>query len=212
VALEALTLSVGSGEAVALVGPNGVGKSTTLKILATLVEPSAGGARVFGHDVVRKGAAVRRLVGVSLGSTRSFYWRLTARHNLGFSGRLRGMVGAELSVAIDEVSSALGIARVLDVPAKRLSRGTLARLAVARALLDDPPLVLLDEPFAAVDSMGRDLIWRVLSGAAARGTATILATHDRAEARRCDRVVELSRRSRASFGPRPSPRASPGRS
>jgi ABC-type multidrug transport system ATPase subunit len=212
VALEPLTLSVGRGETVALVGPNGVGKSTALKILATLVEPSAGSACVFGHDVEREGSAVRRLVGVSLGSTRSFYWRLTARHNLGFSGRLRGMVGSELRDAIEETSSALGIVRALDAPAKRLSRGTLARLAVARAVLGNPPVVLLDEPFAAVDSTGRDLIWRVLSDAAGRGAATILATHEGTQAQRCDRVIELNRKPRASFAQPPSPRASAGRS
>ena len=204
VALEPLTLSVDRGEAVALVGPNGVGKSTALKIFATLVEPSAGVALVLGHDVVHEAPAVRRLIGVSLGSTRSFYWRLTARHNLAFFGRLRGLAGAELRDAIQEGASALGILSALDAPARRLSRGTLARLAVARAVLGNPALVLLDEPFAAVDSIGRDLIWRVLRDRCGRGAAVIMATHDEVQARRCDHVIELNRRSRASFGPRPS--------
>jgi ABC-type multidrug transport system ATPase subunit len=204
VALEPLSFSVGRGEIAALVGPNGVGKSTALKILATLVEPSAGRAFVLGHDVTRYGPSVRRLIGVSLGSTRSFYWRLSARHNLSFFGRLRGLAGTKLRDAIDEASSALGIVRALDAPTRRLSRGTLARLAVARALLGSPALVLLDEPFSAVDPTGRDLIWRVLNESARRGAATVMATHDATQAERCDQVIELNRRSRTSFGPRPS--------
>lgn len=212
VALEPLTFSVDRGATAALVGPNGAGKSTALKILATLVEPSAGRALVLGRDVVREGPAVRRLIGVSLGSARSFYWRLTARHNLSFFGRLRGMAGGELRDAIDEASEALGILRSLDAPARRLSRGTLARLAVARAVLGHPALILLDEPFAAVDSIGRDLIWRVLADRAGRGAAVVMATHDGTQAERCDHVIELGSRSRAPFGLRPSSPGSAGRS
>jgi ABC-2 type transport system ATP-binding protein len=212
VALEPLTLSVERGETVALIGPNGVGKSTTLKILATLVEPSAGRASVLGYDVVRECRVARRMIGVSLGSARSFYWRLSARHNLTFFARLRGMAGSALREAIDESASALGIADALDAPVRRLSRGTLARLAVARAVLGDPPLILLDEPFAAVDSVGRDLIRRALLDRTGRGAAVIMATHDGTQAERCDRVCELSRRPRARLGPLPPSLGSAGRS
>jgi ABC-type multidrug transport system ATPase subunit len=193
VGLEPLTLLAGGGEAVALVGPNGVGKSTAIRILATLIEPSSGTALVCGHDVVRDAPAVRRLIGVSLGSTRSFYWRLTARHNLSFFGRLRGMAGTMLRDAIDDLASALGVLRALDAPARRLSRGTLARLAVARAVLGDPALVLLDEPFAAVDTTGRGLIWSVLDDRRRSGAAVLVATHEEAQARRCDQVIDLGR-------------------
>jgi ABC-2 type transport system ATP-binding protein len=211
VALEPLTLSVERGETVALVGPNGVGKSTALRILATLVEPSAGRAIVLGHDVVREGRTIRRTIGVSLGGARSFYWRLSARHNLIFFGRLRGLVGPELRDAIHESSSALGILDVLDAPVRQLSRGVLARLGVARAILGDPPLVLLDEPFAAVDSVGRGLLRGALAVRNRRGAAVIMATHDETQARRCDRVWELTRR-RVSSDRRPSRWGSAGRS
>lgn len=194
VGLEPLTLSAGRGEAVAFVGPNGVGKSTAIRILATLVEPSSGTALVDGHDVVLDALGVRRLIGVSLGSTRSFYWRLTARHNLSFFGKLRGMGGTVLRDATSYLASALGIVDALDMPARKLSRGTLARLAVARAVLGDPVLILLDEPFAAVDTIGRRLIWSVLNDRRGSGATVVVATHDEAEARRCDRVIDLGRR------------------
>lgn len=193
IALEPLSLSVGRGEAVALVGPNGVGKSTALRILATLVEPSAGCAIVLGHDVTRQPSAVRRRVGVSLGSTRSFYWRLTARHNLGFFGRLHGVARPRLSRQIEEIAQALGIPDVLDIPVRRLSRGTLARLAVGRTLLGDPDLILLDEPFVAVDPTGRGLIWDLLGERLRRGAAVLLATHNGALATQCSRVIGLRR-------------------
>jgi ABC-2 type transport system ATP-binding protein len=212
VALAPLTLTVRQGEAVALVGPNGAGKTTTLRIIATLVEPSAGIASVLGRDVIGEARFVRRVIGVSLGSTRSFYWRLTARHNLTFFGRLRGMTGTALRDAVREAASALGIASLLDAPVRRLSRGTVARLAVARAVLGDPAVILLDEPFAAVDSLGRDLIWRLLEERTGRGASVVLATHDMWEAERCGRVIELRPGSGRSFERLSRSPASPGRS
>ena len=199
VALEPLTLSVARGEAVALVGPNGVGKSTALKIVTTLVEPSGGTATVCGHDVVRDPGAVRRSIGVSLGSARSFYWRISARHNLSFFARLRGVAARSIPGEIDRLSREIGLAPFLRRPARRLSRGALARLAVARAMIGDPRVIVLDEPFASVDAPGRELIWRALRARLQNGAAVLLATHDVSAASRCDRAVALGA-DRAAWG------------
>ena len=191
VGLPPLSLEARAGDAVALTGPNGVGKSTALRIAATLVAPTGGRAAVCGHDVVADAGSVRRLIGVSLGSARSFYWRLTARHNLLFLAALCGMPRRRAEAAVTELSGELGLADLLGLRASRLSRGALARLSVARALVHEPRLVILDEPFASVDGEGRALVWRALERRLARGRAVVLSSHDDAAVRRCSVVARL---------------------
>jgi len=190
-ALAPLSLVVGPGEIAALVGPNGSGKTTALKIVATLVEPTGGHATVAGRDVVSEPRYVRRAIGVSLGTTRSFYWRLTARHNLAFFATLEAVPRRRIPLAIDSVADELGLGAYLSVPARRLSRGALARLSVARAMISGPRILVLDEPFASVDTDGRALLRRAFARRTARGGTVLLATHDPAEAACCDSVVRL---------------------
>ena len=192
VALRPLSLSVGRGEVAALAGPNGSGKTTALRILAGLVEPTAGVALVCGHDPSREPAAARRAVGVSFGSGRSFYWRLTARQNLLFFARLAGLDGRAALERIRGLAYDLDLERVLDRPASRLSRGMLARLSVARALVHGPPVVLLDEPLASVDGPGRRAVVCSARGAAAAGAAVLLTVQDPEDAVWCDRVHALT--------------------
>jgi ABC-type multidrug transport system ATPase subunit len=191
--LRPLTLRVGPGEIAALIGPNGSGKTTALRILATLVEPSAGRAFVCGRDAAREPGVVRGMIGLSLASGRSFYWRLTARQNLTFFGRLARLSGGRIRERVSALASELGLEAALDVPARRLSRGTLAKLSVARALLHDPPVVLLDEPFASVDAAGRDAIARALRRAAAGRAAVLVTAQEKPEGGWCDRLYDLPR-------------------
>ena len=193
-ALAGLSASVAPGRIAALVGPNGSGKTTALRIVATLVRPSSGRGLIFDRDVVTESAAVRRSIGVSLGSGRSFYWRLTARHNLSFFARLRGVRPRRIAGEVRRLAAELDIERFLAAPVRGLSRGTLARLSVARACLGEPPLLVLDEPFASIDERARDLVWSALARRAWSGRTVLLATHDREVAARCDLVVELGGR------------------
>ncbi len=190
-ALAPFSLSVGAGETSALVGPNGAGKTTALKIVATLVEPTEGLAMVAGHNVVSESLHVRRMIGVSLGTKRSFYWRLTARHNLAFFATLENVPRKRIALAIESVADELGLVACLGVPTRRLSRGALARLSVARAMIARPRILVLDEPFASVDAHGRTLLRRAFARWAARGGTVLLATHDLAEASSCDSVVRI---------------------
>lgn len=192
-ALAGVTTSVAPGQVAALVGPNGVGKTTTLRILATLVRPSSGCGFVFGRDVVTERSAVRSLIGVSLGTGRSFYWRLSALHNLAFFARLKGVRADRIAAEIRRLAAELDLERFLARPARSLSRGALARLSVARACMGEPRLLVLDEPFASVDERGRELLWAALERRARSGRSVVLATHDRSVATRSDLVVELGR-------------------
>ena len=190
-ALDAVSVTVERGRVAALVGRNGAGKTTALRVLATLVLPSSGSARVCGYDVVTDGARVRRLLGVSLGSGRSFYWRLSALHNLEFFARLKGLGASRSRSDILRTAAELDLEQCLSRPVRTLSRGVLARLSAARAFLGDPAVLLLDEPFASVDERARELLWDALERRARSGLAVVLATHDRSVAARCDVTVEL---------------------
>jgi ABC-type Na+ transport system ATPase subunit NatA len=190
-ALRDLSFTAAPGEAIALVGPNGAGKSTALRIAAGLLIPSGGRAVVCGFDVRHAATHVRRRVGVSLGAERSFYVRLTAKMNLAFFGRLAGLRGRELSSAVDCVADELDLGPWLNMRAGRLSRGTGARLAVARAFLGAPSLLLLDEPFASLDITGRALVCCAIERRLRDGCALVMATHRMEESRFCEQIVEL---------------------
>ena len=190
-ALAEVSASVAPGQLAALVGPNGAGKTTALRIIATLVRPSSGRGIVFGRDVVTEQSAVRRLIGVSLGTGRSFYLRLSAQHNLAFFARLRGISSSRIALEVPRLAAELDLERFLPRPTRSLSRGALARLSVARACLGEPRLLVLDEPFVSVDERARELLWDALVRRARTGRSVVLATHDHSIAARCGLVVEL---------------------
>ena len=203
-ALRALTMRVVRGGSAALVGPNGSGKTTALKIAAALVEPSSGSASVSGHDVVREPGAVRGIVGASFGSQRSFYWRITARQNLLFFALLKGVSIGRSRGHVEDVAEELALGDVLDVPARMLSRGSLGRLAVARALLGRPRVLILDEPFAALDMLAQELVWDAVGRRLSAGSALLVATHSLEVASRCDEVIRLRAGERCLRPRRPS--------
>lgn len=177
-ALRSIDLLVEDGEFVAITGPNGSGKTTLLRILATVLEPSSGRALVLGHDVVLEPRPVRAAIGVSLGSDRSFLWRLTARQNLAFLARLRGLGGARLRRELSCAAGRAGVLRHLGTPVGRLAAGVRARLRLAGALLGRPAVLILDEPLGGLDVRGRTDAAGVLAAEAARGTTVLAATHD----------------------------------
>lgn len=191
-ALDDISFSVAAGEVFGLVGPNGAGKTTLLKILCTLLEPNRGRAALFGHDVVREGAAVRRLLGYCPSSERSFFMRLSARENLRFYGALNDLSGPSLRSRIGSLLAEVGLEAAGDQPVRNYSTGMLQRLALARALLHQPRLLICDEPTRSLDPAAaawwRDYVRREL--AQARGCTVVLATHNLAEAEEvCDQLA-----------------------
>lgn len=190
--LRGLDLSVSPGEVVAVVGANGSGKSTTIRLAATLVEPTSGRVLLFGRDAARDRVAARRTTGVFLGGERAFYWRLSVGRNLLFAAALRGLYGGAAREEVGRVAGACGLTERLSVPVRLLSCGMRARLGFARACLGAPRLLLLDEPFASVDEDWRDTLMCDLDIAAARGASALVATHDPLVRGRCDTVVRLA--------------------
>jgi heme exporter protein A len=171
VALEDVTLELRAGQTLVVFGPNGAGKSTLLRILATLLRPHAGTATVLGRDVAKEGWAVRRSIGF-LGHDALLYRELTARENLRFHARLHG-TGEE---RIDELLAATGLRDRADEPVRTLSRGLTQRVAVCRAVLHDPALLLLDEPRANLDPRSIELVEPLIGRAS--GRTRVVTSHD----------------------------------
>ena len=189
-ALDSADLAVEPGETVVLVGPNGSGKTTILQLVAGTLEPDAGEVRVAGHDVVRERRAARAHTGAVLGGPGGWYPRLTGRANLEFFATLEGL-DARAPAAIGAALAAVGLTEAADRRVGGYSTGMRARLALARARLANPDVLLLDEPTAALDARSvRE--FRESLRADESGHAVLLSTHDEEEAALLgDRVVAL---------------------
>jgi len=190
-ALDGVTFEVRGGELFGLLGPNGGGKTTLLHILATLLRPSAGTARIDGVDVARDPAAARRRIGVVFQSPGLDPY-LTPRENLLHHGHLYGMRGRGLAERIDEELARMGVGdRARDL-VKTLSGGLRRRVELAKGLLHGPRVLLLDEPTAGLDPGARRDVWDHLAALRATlGTTVVVATHLMEEAEACDRVAIL---------------------
>jgi ABC-2 type transport system ATP-binding protein len=183
VALRGVDLEVGAGEIVALLGPNGAGKSTLLRILATSVLPDGGEATIAGYDVVAQPRAVRRSIGVVTGDERAWYWRLTGRQNMEFYCCLNGFRRRAAAARAEELLAAVGLTAAADRRVGEYSSGMRARLALARASISNPKVLLLDEPTQNLDPAATVAFRKGVSQLATnRGAAALIATHNLYEA------------------------------
>jgi ABC-2 type transport system ATP-binding protein len=213
-ALAGITFSIARGECVAVLGQNGSGKSTLVRVLSTLLLHDRGSVRVFGHDVVREAAAVRRLVNrVSVEA--SFFKRMSAAENLSYAARFYGLTPSHTRTAIPRILERVGFpAHRASAPMEDLSRGMQQKVALARALLTSPALLLLDEPTTGLDPRSKREVQQFAEEVRSNhDTTTLLCTHDMREAEiLADRVgildqgrllaleppAELTRRYRAA--------------
>lgn len=186
VALEDISLEVNPGELVGLVGPDGGGKTTLFRILATLILPDSGGATVLGHDVVRELWDVRSRIGYMPGRF-SLYPDLSVEENLRFFASVAGTTLEEGYATIEPIYSQ--IERFRDRAAGELSGGMKQKLALSCALVHRPELLLLDEPTTGVDPVSRRELWDLLDGLRDSGMPMMVSTPYMDEANRCDRVV-----------------------
>jgi ABC-2 type transport system ATP-binding protein len=182
-ALKGVDFDIRRGECVAILGPNGSGKSTLVRLLSTLLLPDGGTATVFGHDAFKDTRAVRRLVNrVSVEA--SFFKKMSAVENLSYAARFYGLRPAETKDKIPEILTRVGFpADRRDEPMENLSRGMQQKVALARALLTAPILLLLDEPTTGLDPRSKQEVQEFIREVRAEHDATVLlCTHDLAEA------------------------------
>ena len=195
-ALRDVTFDVRRGEIFGLIGRNGAGKTTLTKIVATLVQPTSGAVTVMGLDSVRDEVKVRTMVGLASAEERSFYWRLTAEQNLLFFARLYGLSDRTARRRIAELLGRFELEEMARRRFGELSTGNKQRLAVARALLAEPPVLLLDEPTRSLDPLAASRMRALISSLTrARPPVTVLLTsHNLAEVEElCGRVAVISR-------------------
>jgi heme exporter protein A len=170
-ALSGVSFQLGEGQTLGLFGPNGAGKSTLLRVLATLLRPHAGGVRVLGARLPDESWKARGRVGY-VGHDPLLYRELSGRENLVFHARLHRVDEAR----VDELIAAVGMQRRARDPVRELSRGMVQRLSAARALLHDPPLLLLDEPYSGLDPAARKLLDPLIGKPS--GRTRVLVSHD----------------------------------
>jgi ABC-2 type transport system ATP-binding protein len=188
--LQNINLAVTEGEFFGLLGPNGAGKTTLFKMLATLVLPDAGTATVGGYDVVAESQKVRSVLAPVIADERSLYWRLTAYQNLELFAKLQGMHGAAVHTRVTDVLDVVGLSDTAEKIVAAFSSGMKQRLLIARALVAQPRVLLLDEPTRSLDPISargfRAFLREEISGR--QGCTVLLATHS------ADEVLELCTR------------------
>jgi len=197
VAVGDVTVTVPGGTVLGLLGPNGAGKTTTIKMIAGLIVPTAGRIRLNGFDVARQRSQAVRQIGAVLEGSRNVYWPLSAWQNLLYFGRLKGLRGGEIKPRARRLLTDLGLWERRHEPVGSFSRGMQQKVAIAAALITDPPIVLLDEPTLGLDvEAGRTVKHWITTLARERGKTVVLTTHQLEVAQRLSDRVAVIRQGR----------------
>jgi sodium transport system ATP-binding protein len=187
--LRGISFEACSGEVFGLLGPNGAGKTTTLRLISTLLAPDAGSVEVFGFDTRTAPQEVRRRVGVVTAEI-GVYPRLSARENIAFFAELSGVLDGEVKRKVDAVIERLDMATFATQRAESLSSGQKQKVAIARAIVHDPPVLMFDEPTSNLDVLASREIRELMVESKGRGKCVIFSTHVLHDAERlCDRVT-----------------------
>ena len=195
VAVNGVSLEVRVGEVLALLGPNGAGKTTTVRMLTAILKPSGGGAQVAGYDVVTAADQVRRHVGV-LTEQHGLYLRMVGEEYLDFFGEVYGLTPAQRRARARALLERFGMATAARQRLGEYSKGMRQKLALIRALLHDPPVLLLDEPTSAMDPQAARLVRDAIAELRAEGRTILLCTHNLTEAEQLADKIAIIHRGR----------------
>lgn len=185
--LHGVDLSIHKGETVGILGPNGAGKSTLLKVLASLIKPTSGMIKINGLDLKKDSLEIKKLLGY-LPHSSLLYDHYSPLENLVFFGNIYGVKNVEQKAA--ELVKEVGLSFFLNEPVKNFSRGMIQRIAIARAIIHEPEVLLLDEPHTGLDQGAIAILNNVILSMKEKGTTTLMVTHDFKQAAEiCDRIV-----------------------
>lgn len=185
--LRGVDLSIHKGETVGILGPNGAGKSTLLKVLASLIKPTSGIIKINGLDLKKDSLEIKKILGY-LPHSSLLYDHYSPLENLVFFGNIYGVKNVEQKAA--ELVKEVGLSFFLNEPVKNFSRGMIQRIAIARAIIHEPEVLLLDEPHTGLDQGAIAILNNVILSMKEKGTTTLMVTHDFKQAAEiCDRIV-----------------------
>lgn len=196
IALNGVNLQVKEGKLFGILGPNGAGKTTLIKLLSTLILPDEGEAWVNGYNIFHDEGRIKRSIGLVTGEERSFYWRLSGRHNLEFFATLHNMSPFQVQKRIDTVLDTLELEEKADDLFQTYSTGMKQELALARGLINDPQILFIDEPTKSLDPVAAQNIRKLIREKLVRkqGKTVFLTTHNLEEAQQiCDRLAIIDR-------------------
>jgi sodium transport system ATP-binding protein len=192
-AVDAIHFTVRPGEVFGLLGPNGAGKTTTLRMLCTVLKPSSGTANVAGFDVVAQPSEVRHHVGF-LSANTGVYDRMTAWEMVEYYGRLHDIPPDSLRVRMDELFTTLQMHEFRDLTGAKMSTGMKQKVSIARALINDPPVLIFDEPTSGLDVLVQRAVLNNIKQLRGRGKTILFSTHIMREVEKlCDRVAIMAR-------------------
>lgn len=189
-AVEDLSFSIPQGEVLGLIGENGAGKTTTMRMMATILKPTAGEIRINGYCVQKDAMKVRTQIGILFGGDVGLYNRLTARENIAYFGTLYGLGKHELKQRIDTLAEMLAMKAFIDRRVGPFSRGMKQKVAIARALVHDPQVILLDEPTTGLDVSAAAIFRQLMATMQGAGKTILFSSHNMGEIEKlCDKVA-----------------------
>lgn len=195
-AVHNLSLKIPSGKIIGLLGVNGAGKSTTIRILSSLVSPTSGSVEIDGVNVSSNPQKIKSIINVISGGERNLYWRLTGRQNLEYFGKLYGLSGKKLDKRVNSALEIVNLLESADLEVEKYSKGMKQRLQIARGLINDPNYLFLDEPTLGLDVIVAKDFRRYIKRLASTGKGILLTTHYLSEADElCDFVYVINRGS-----------------
>lgn len=189
-ALKGVSFKVPKGEVLGLLGENGAGKTTTLRILATMLKPTKGTAILNGYDILKNQQAVRREIGILFGGESGLYDRLTARENIAYYAELNDISKGEIKERIDYLTKILDMEEYIDRRVGKFSKGMKQKVAIARSIVHNPPIMLFDEPTSGLDVTAARTIHSFIEECRREGKTVIFSSHSMVEVEKlCERVA-----------------------